>query len=214
MRVTRRFPPFAGPRGLTRATYHHGDLRNALVEAAITLIAEQGVDAMTLRELGRRVGVNHRAVYRHFADKRALLVAVAIAGFETLAVQLQAAMGEAMDPTERLQRLARAYVHFAIAEPARYQVMFGPRLNADGAYPELETAIAPAFDLVRQEVREGAAKGVFRPLEDRGTALGLWAALHGVASLIRLQRIRVRPEKLDGYIEGLVGLGLGGLLAG
>jgi AcrR family transcriptional regulator len=123
------------PRRPRRSTYHHGDLPRALRDAATRLLAERGSDGLTLREAARLVGVNHAAAYRHFADKRALLAAVAEDGYAKLAREMHGADTRSPDPAERLRRIGTAYVSFARADPALFALMTGPRLNEDGRYP-------------------------------------------------------------------------------
>jgi len=191
-RSVRRAAPAA-----RKPTYHHGDLRRALTQAAIALIAESGPEAFTLREAARKVGVDHAAAYRHFADKRALLVAVAEDGFVTLADRMQRALaGVAPDlPEARLQRLSGAYVRFALAHPSQFQVMLGPRLNEDGRFPSLEAAIAQPFGLVRDEMARAVATGAFAPADPRELAVGLWTLAHGYATLVLSRRIVTRSQK-------------------
>jgi AcrR family transcriptional regulator len=109
--------------------YHHGDLRNALVEAALRLIAEHGAQALTLRAAARAAGVSPAAPYRHFADKEALLAAVAEDGFEKLSRRMRAAARGASDAAARLLAIGEAYVAFARAHSAHFHVMFGPAVT-------------------------------------------------------------------------------------
>src|SRR5262249_49550866 len=112
-----------------RATYHHGDLKNGLIKVALELIAESGAESFTLREAARRLGVNHRAVYRLFEDKRSLLAAVAEQGFARLTEQggKERARWPEDQVIDRLLGMGVAYVRFAIAHPGHFLVMFGPR---------------------------------------------------------------------------------------
>src|SRR4051794_27635084 len=120
--------------------YHHGDLQRALVDAAVALLAEGGAAAVTLREVARRAGVTHAAPYRHFADKAALLAAVAEEGFRALHDAVARAGAEAPDdPLARLAASGQAYLRFAMSHPAHYRVMFGPDVAAR-EHPELEGA--------------------------------------------------------------------------
>lgn len=149
------------PAKKARASYHHGDLARELIQASLEILSEVGAEALSLREAARRAGVNHRAVYRHYADKRALLAAIAEAGYRALRDDVQEAVdrsGAGETGAERarlaLTSIAEAYVRFALREPARYQVMFGPRLNRDERFPELERAIQ---ELVAVPDRWGAS---------------------------------------------------------
>src|SRR6187455_3628718 len=112
---------------LTRAAakphrpYHHGNLRRALLDEALTTIRTEGVDGLTLREIGARVGVSRTALYRHFADKRALLSAVATEGFRTLRLQLVAAWDESGRGRPGFETMGVAYIRFAVANPSHYR---------------------------------------------------------------------------------------------
>src|SRR3712207_74133 len=107
-----------------RRAYHHGNLRRALLDEALATIRAEGVDALTLREIGSRLGVSHAAIYRHFADKRALLTAVATEGFRALRRQLVAAWEEGGRGPAASQAMGVAYIRFAVDNPSHYRVMF------------------------------------------------------------------------------------------
>src|SRR5215472_6702206 len=105
--------------------YHHGDLRHALIQAGLELLAEGGARELDLRKVARRAGVSHAAPYRHFADKQALIAAITEEGFRLLAKQIQVTLSEVPEePFEQLLGIARAYVHFAKAHPWLMREMF------------------------------------------------------------------------------------------
>jgi AcrR family transcriptional regulator len=193
--------------------YHHGDLARALVTAAVDLIAKKGPDAFTLREVAAAVGVTHAAAYRHFADKQALLAAVAEDGYRGLAQSLaKAARSSEADPRERLRLLGAAYVDFAMARQAHYRVMAGPRLNEDGRFPSLEAAIADAFNAVLTEIERGQRAGVLREGSARDLAVAVWIAAHGYVDLVLRRRLKVKSAKIavdyfltlfDPFVDGL-----------
>lgn len=177
-----------------RDTYHHGDLRQALIEAAIELIAEKDVSSLSLREVARRVGVSHAAPYRHFADKDVLLAAVAEEGFRGLTGALNIAIKQAPEhPLRRLEASGVAYVQYAIAHPSHYRVMFGSyrseQLLADGklkhdTYPSLVAASQQAFMVLMNIVIDGQLKGVMRSGEPKQLAWVAWSLVHGLAMLL------------------------------
>src|SRR5678816_1070243 len=105
-----------------RRSYHHGNLRRALLDEALATIRADGVDGLTLREIGARLGVSRTALYRHFADKRALLTRVATEGFRTLRQQLVAAWEEGGRDDAAFYAMGVAYVRFAVANPSHYRV--------------------------------------------------------------------------------------------
>jgi AcrR family transcriptional regulator len=174
----------------TKKNYHHGDLRAAIVEQAKHTIAKAGLDGFTLRALARELGINHTAVYHHFADKRALLVCLALESHDSLAEAL-ARHPNIEDISIQLTEIVKKYVHWAWANPALYAVMFGPRMNEDGLYPELEQAIDTSFAAMEVIfIKQGATSSRAREL-----AVALLTQLHGYMDLVRLQRLRVRNPK-------------------
>jgi AcrR family transcriptional regulator len=210
--------PARRPRRARRATYHHGDLQRALVDAAVSIIAEKGAEAFTLREAARRLGVNHRAAYRHFADKAALLAAVAEQGFRGLIEATRAEAATATDPITRLSAAARAYVAFAAAHPAHFRVMFGPRLNeaadrprARHAFSTVDALVEEAYRLLEAQVREAMAAGLFADDPGPHPVIALWAAIHGIASLVLMKRVDVPPGKLPAWVDRIFSRALNGL---
>jgi AcrR family transcriptional regulator len=197
-----------------RDTYHHGDLRNALVTAATGLITDDSAQ-LTLREVSRRVGVNHRAVYRHFEDLTALLAAVAEEGYRQLLEALSSALDEArrVAPERRMEALAVAYVAFAVDHPAHYRIMFGRRLNEDGRFPVLEELVERAYQLIDRELAAGMEAGRFVQRPRRELVFGFWALAHGFASLAIVRRIKVKRTLVEPYVRQIVAPFVAGLRA-
>ncbi len=175
----------------SRAKYHHGDLKRVLLAGARALIAEKGLEGFTIRELARRVDVTHGAAYRHFEDKTALLAEIAKCGYADLHRQIEGATSAANGLREWLTAIARAYVQYALSHPAEYQVMFGPRLNATGQFPELEPLIEGLFDGLDQPFVKFAGCD---PRRAREHSVSVLTTLHGLCEMIRMQRIRVRSR--------------------
>ena len=165
--------------------YHHGDLRTALIAEAAAMIADRGVRSVTMRALGRRLEVSRAAPYRHFADKGALMVAVAAAGFERLQGLLAAIDADSpSDSPDRLPRMGEAYVRFALENPAYYRLMYGREALARVDVPELRDAANALFDgLVGIFLMQQRA-GVIRRQDPRAQAYVAWGAVHGLASLL------------------------------
>lgn len=160
--------------------YHHGALFESLIDAAGAVLEEEGLEALSLREVARRAGVSTAAPYHHFADKQALLVALAIDGFDDLEAALSRATKRAPTARARLQAVADGYLRFAKQRPAVYQLMFSPLLaEARGAGPLFE-ASQRALSVLRGAVLSGN-KGA-----DGVDVLLAWALGHGVASLAEL----------------------------
>ncbi len=159
--------------------YHHGDLRSALVDAAVGLIAERGVRGFSLAEASRRVGVTTAAPYRHFADRDALLAAVAVRALQVFAAMVAAEAGDADEPAQRLAAMARAYVRFAAEQRPLFDTLFSSGLDKS-RYPELTRAWEPvdAFLSVVQEICEGDADAA------EALADAVEATAHGHAALL------------------------------
>lgn len=173
----------------SKAPYHHGDLRNALVDAGLVLIEEVGVEAFSLREVAREVGVSANAAYRHFEDKGALLTAIAASGFERLSSGMQEAMltarprgGVKSRAVARFNAAARAYVDLAHEHPQLYGLMFGSAgracLAAEGAMigPSPGALLGRVLDELVEE--EAMSKD-----HREGAEVRVWSAVHGFASL-------------------------------
>lgn len=165
-----------------RGAYHHGRLREALVAAALELIAEAGTQGLSLRDVARRLGVSHQAPYRHFADKQALLDAIAGDGFRELADALRATVTAHADPVDRLVELGVTYVRFARDHRAAYRVMFAEPSSAEGAPPPEPTGDT-AFHVLVETIRYGQAKGAFVAGSARELAVASFAFVHGLAML-------------------------------
>ena len=170
-------PPLAKPAG----QYHHGNLKAALVEAAGIILEAQGLEGLSLRAVARRAGVSQTAPYRHFADREALMAAVALDGFRMLLEDLEvAAVPWGHVPREAVVQLGAAYVRFATQNPGRFRLMFGPDFADRGAHPEMDAATRAL----------GARLG--RILDNDALGMALWASIHGLATLL---------------VEGMIDLG-------
>jgi AcrR family transcriptional regulator len=163
--------------------YHHGNLRRALLDAAVATIRADGVEGLTLREIGAGLGVSRTALYRHFADKRALLAAVATEGFRTLRQQLVTAWEAGGRGPAAFDAMGGAYVHFALANPAHYRVMFGGFVDPDSCDPELATEAAGAFQALVDAIAALQRDGLVRADDTLTMARFVWAVVHGIAML-------------------------------
>jgi AcrR family transcriptional regulator len=152
--------------------YHHGDLRNALLDAARALLEEGPLADLSLRAVARRAGVSHAAPYRHFPNHEALLVELAVEGFTELRGDIAAAAAQTGAESDRIAKIGAAYMRFVARRPALASLMFGPQLPNRDLFPRL----GEAADAVGKEI--GAA------LHDSALGLAVWAAVHGLAMLI------------------------------
>lgn len=155
------------------------------MRAALALIEERGPKGFTLREAARLAGVSHAAPYRHFADREALLAAIAEEGFLRMRQEMLASMETAgEDPGQRFYAQGAAYVRFAVAHPGYFRVMFGAEVRDHAAYPSLAQASSSAFALLVGGVSELQCSGMMPGRDPRLGALSPWALVHGLASLI------------------------------
>jgi AcrR family transcriptional regulator len=206
-----RGDPGAGRRG-----YHHGNLREALIRAALDLIAEKGPAGFTFADAARSAGVSSAAPYRHFRDRQALLADVARRGFDLFEQRLNAAWNEGRpDPFRAFENVGRAYLAFAREQPAFYSAMFEAGLPLDED-PELQQAADRAFAVLRRAAETFCAR---LPSDRRPPALmmslHLWALAHGIASLFARadagrRKLPMTPEDLleAGVLIYLQGLSL------
>ena len=176
----------AAPRpGAPRAVGEHfaGDLRQALLDAAVTTLDEVGADRLSLREVARRAGVSHAAPAHHFTDKAGLLTAVATEGFAILVTYLAATQpGGAGEPVDQLAALGRAYAQFAEDNPGRFEVMFRPGLLRAGD-PAFQRAGDAAFQVLRDHIATCQDRGWREHTPTDGLAAAAWALAHGIAVL-------------------------------
>jgi AcrR family transcriptional regulator len=186
-----------------RNAYHHGDLRQSLIDAAIALIREEGISDLSLRHVARRVGVSHNAPYRHFQDKDALLAAVAEQGFEGLGVAMETARQSASpNAAHQLAAIGIAYVHFAIAHPAHYRVMFGDYRSAQSQCKELSKAAQQAFMVLVNTLVAGQADGTFHAADPIDMARVAWSLVHGQAMLILDEKLQVESGfAFDAFLQ-------------
>ena len=180
--------------------YHHGNLRRGLLDEALATIGKEGIDGLTLREIGARLGVSRTALYRHFADKRALLAAVATEGFRMLREQLVAAWEEGGRDQAAFEAMGAAYVRFAAANPAHYRVMFGGFVDPNACDAELAAEAAGAFQALVDALAALQRDAVVRSDDTLLMARYVWAVVHGVAMLGIDGQLR-EPGAADGLMH-------------
>jgi AcrR family transcriptional regulator len=199
-----------------RRTYHHGDLRRALVSEAADLMAASGPHGVTLREVARRAGVSQAAPYRHFASKEALLAAVAEESFAGLARALAGVRrAGGREAADRLRGLAKAYVRFAAEHPSDYRLMWSP-IPRGRAHPGLAARAADSAAVLFEVVEALASPRQKRDGRVRPLVIVVWALLHGLAGLVIDEQLPPEMRErvpLDALASGAMDVLLDGLRA-
>jgi AcrR family transcriptional regulator len=188
--------PARAPPSRRDARYHHGDLRSALLAAALAVIGEVGPRGLTIREVARRAGVSHAAPYRHFGDRDELVLAVAEQGFTLLQQTMEQRRAEAApDPVSQFAASGFAYVEFALRHPDHYRIMFsGNLLSRSGQYSLQHTSEGALQDMIGS-IRQCQDLGIVRPGDAVHQALAVWSLIHGFVSL-------VNDRRLDSLLDG------------
>lgn len=164
--------PVTAVKGAGGRGYHHGDLRNGLLEAARTILEEESLSALTLRAVARKAGVSHAAPYRHFPNHEALLVELSIEGFDELREAIAEAAKAPGPETDKIANIGAAYMRFVAQRPALARLMFGGQLPNRDQFPTLGLKA----DSIGAEI--GSA------LHDSALGLAVWSSVHGLAMLV------------------------------
>lgn len=185
-------------------TYHHGNLKESLLQTALEMIDTEGLEAITLRELSQRLGTSRSAIYRHFASKDALMKEVISSGFQKLDLAVSPAFNDADKPfLERFHAMGMAYVTFAMHNPNLYRLLFGPAMsrereemcendkpglhrlkNGDSSDEVLQNDEESGFHKLASIIIEGQRQKIFRNDDPVLIATTVWALLHGFSSLV------------------------------
>jgi AcrR family transcriptional regulator len=188
-------------RSMAERPYHHGNLREQLLALAEETLRERGIGALSLRELAREAGVSHAAPRRHFADRQALLDALARSGFERLGEELRAAAdagGTEFEP--RLHRVATAYVRFATEDAALLELMFAGKHgeSADALGDTAHRAFAAMLELILQ----GQDEGALETGDPERVGLVLFATVQGIAALVTGRM--VEPDRVEDLVSDAI----------
>lgn len=178
------------------ATYHHGDLKRALVDAALEMLDDEGADGIGLRELARKVGVSAAAPYRHFRGRQALLEAVATEGFRRFSTMMAAKEADYPE-IEQFPAMAEAYVRFALVQPALFRLMFSRAIDKQGNKALREAAVEAYASLAKAAAREV-------PDAPSEAAVIAWSFVHGLSMLLLDEQILgVSPANSDSLVHNL-----------
>ncbi|HNC10079.1 MAG TPA: TetR/AcrR family transcriptional regulator [Anaerolineales bacterium] len=164
--------------------YHHGDLKNALIQAGIEVLAKEGVSGLSLRKVASRAGVSHSAPYSHFKDKQSLIAAITTESFRQLYEELKEAIAPfSSDPKRQLTAGSLAYAQFALDHTDMFKIMFSGVLEKEKDYPAYVEATRQTFGQVVQVIQACQDAGVLRPAPPEVMAVSVWGQVHGIVSL-------------------------------
>jgi AcrR family transcriptional regulator len=172
---------------MPKSTYHHGDLKNALIQAGIDIVAAEGVYGLTLRKTARRAGVSHNAPYAHFADKQSLIAAIALEGHIKIHALIEKVIERHPgDPLKQLVNLAWAYVQFGLESPAHYKITFSGLIENEKNYPSFVEVSQHSLQLLQRIVGDCQEAGIFNSNSQPVglLAVSAWSLIHGLVSLV------------------------------
>ena len=173
--------------------YHHGDLRNTLIKTGLKILSKDGANALSLRKVAKKAKVSHAAPYRHFCDKETLIAAIAEEGFRKLSKRMEEYAAtipdKPDDPFDKLVKLGRAYIQFALDNPDHYQVMFGGFIEKKDAYPELKSTSEKSFEQFVNIVQTFQNNGYIVNDNPIQLAMCIFSMVHGLAMLLIEKKI-------------------------
>jgi AcrR family transcriptional regulator len=195
--TTKRTKPaatVAAPRKrAVKTTYHHGNLRDEMVLQGMAILETEGLAALSMREIARRLGVTQTAPLHHF-DKAGLLAAIAALGFRRLFEFRMEALKGKRDPRERLMAVMLAYAEFALAHPALFHLMHGPEIPDKTRYPELNEAATRSYGILETSVADFLLASEGSMERSREATLAAWTACHGMATIL------TNPQNTPRYV--------------
>lgn len=178
--------------------YHHGDLRNALIQAGLLVLSEAGVDGLNLRAVARRAGVSHAAPYRHFADKEALLAAMAEDGFQRLGQQISEALATTEGNwTKKIHVLGTGYIRFAVENRDAFRLMFSHVIAHRERHPALYVAAKSGLWALQRVIEAGQIAGEFVDSDVSSLTISVWSMVHGVATLLVEDQLAPMADRLQ-----------------
>jgi AcrR family transcriptional regulator len=164
--------------------YHHGDLKNALIQAGVEILSKEGMEGLSLRKVAQRAGVSHSAPYSHFPDKQSLIAAISTEGFNQLYAELDAAISTyPKNPKKQLQQGVLAYVQFALKNTDTFKIMFSGVLEKEKEYPAFVEISQKTFQRVVDVVKACQKVGVLQSDSSELMAIAVWGQVHGIISL-------------------------------
>ena len=166
-------------------TYHHGDLKNALIQAGIEILSMNGIKGLSLRRVAKRAGVSHAAPYAHFTDKQALIAAISTEGYKRLFSQLkQIEQKYCKDTLRKFVEVAWCYLQFAVKDPAHFKITFSGVIEKEKDYPAFVEISKKSFAFITEMVVECQTAEILPPGPADLIAVHLWGSIHGLATLL------------------------------
>jgi len=166
--------------------YHHGDLKNALIQAGIKILADDGINGLSLRKVARQAGVTHSAPYAHFTDKQELIAAISTDGYKKIYERIVMVKEKYPDdPLRQLIETGWAYVQFGFEEPDHFKITFSASVEREREHPELVEATGTTFNEFKQLIIRCQAAGFIDQGEPDLVAVTLWGMVHGFVNLIQ-----------------------------
>lgn len=182
---------------LKKHSYHHGDLKKALIAATLTLLKEEGYQSLSLRKVSKIAGVSQSAPYRHYNDVESLLADVALEGFQLLGMSLEQVRNRfKRNPLLQFRESGIAYVEFALINPDLFQIMYGNQIQDHSKFAPLMTAEEETFQVLIKIISDCRDAGVLNSENAKQTAMAAWTMVHGIAILLLGKQVMFRNAEL------------------
>ena len=195
---------------MATTSYHHGDLKNALIKAGVKILTKEGVSGLSLRKVAKQAGVSHAAPYSHFADKQALIAAISTEGFKQLYEQIASVLeANSQKPSTLLLETARTYIQFAMKEPDRFKLMFSSVIEKEKDYPEFVETSYENFQQLVSVVETCQQAGLLKPGPSDLMAVSVWSSVHGMIMLIlegQVSRTVLNKHDIDDILKNTFNL--------
>ena len=170
---------------MASTTYHHGDLKNALIKAGVEILAKEGLGSLSLRKVAKQAGVSHAAPYSHFKDKQALIAAISTESFKELHIQIETVFtAHKENPENLLVETSWAYLQFALTKPDRFKLMFSSVLEKEKEYPDFVEVSHQNFQQLVAVVELCQDANILKYGDANLTAVSVWGTVHGLAMLV------------------------------
>ena len=198
-----------------KSGYHHGNLKQALIDASIKVLEEEGIEALSLRRSAREANVSQAAPYSHFRDKRDLLAATAEVGFQRLALKMVEDAIGTKTVLERLEKLSLSYINFAMENQALFYLMFGREIGNISDYPTLAMTAGKGYALISGAISNYYTENKITDKDPKAVTASIWGMVHGLASLLVDQKLKIENIEADTqeeFVQKIFGALKGGVI--